>query len=153
GRAIARDLASRGAIVVAAARRADLLEDVARACRSSSPASEAVVTDVGDRAAVEKLVGGVLERHGKVDLLINNAGIPMRVHAARLTSDQIEQVMRIDFLGAAYAITAVLPSMLARKDGHIVNVSSVAGRVGSPRQSASSAAKFAITRFSGVLDS
>ena len=151
GRAIALDLASRGAIVVAAARRADMLEDVARACRSSAPASEAVVTDVGDRAAVEKLVGGVLERHGKVDLLINNAGIPMRVHAARLTSDQIERTMRINYLGAAYAIAAVLPSMLARRDGHIVNIASVAGRVGSPRESAYTASKFAMTGFSEVL--
>ncbi|MGZ4121011.1 MAG: SDR family NAD(P)-dependent oxidoreductase, partial [Actinomycetota bacterium] len=65
------------------------------------------------------------------------------VHASRLTSNQIERVMRINFLGAAYATTAVLPSMLARKDGHIVNVASVAGRVGSPRESAYSASKFA----------
>jgi NADP-dependent 3-hydroxy acid dehydrogenase YdfG len=105
GRAIALDLSARGATVIAAARRADLLEDVVRLCKVSTPASEAVVTDVGDRAAVEKLVAGVLERHGKVDLLINNAGIPMRVQASRLTSDQIERTMRVNFLGAAYAIT------------------------------------------------
>jgi len=153
GRAIALDLAKRGATVVSAARRADLLEDVARECRTTSPASEAVVTDVGDRAAVEKLIAGVLERHGKIDLLINNAGIPMRVHASRLTSDQIERTMRINFLGAAYAITAVLPSMLARKDGHIVNIASVAGRFGSPRESAYTASKFAMTGFSEVLES
>ena len=152
GRAIALDLAKRGATVVAAARRADKLEDVARECRTSSPASEAVVADVGDRAAVENLITGVLERHGKVDLLINNAGIPMRVHATRLTSDQIERTMRINYLGAAYAITAVLPSMLARKEGHIVNVASVAGRVGSPRESAYTASKFAMTGFSEVLE-
>ena len=151
GRAIALDLASRGATIVAAARRADMLEEVAGECRASTPASEAVVTDVGDRAAVEKLIAGVLERHGKVDLLINNAGIPMRVHASRLTSDQIERTMRINYLGAAYAIAAVLPSMLARKDGHIVNVASVAGRVASPRESAYTASKFAMTGFSEVL--
>jgi NADP-dependent 3-hydroxy acid dehydrogenase YdfG len=151
GRAIALDLAGRGTTVVAAARRADLLDEVAQACKQTAPASEAVVTDVGDRAAVEKLIAGVLERHGKIDLLINNAGIPMRVQATRLTADQIERVMRINFLGAAYAITAVLPSMLARRDGHIVNISSVAGRVGSPRESAYTAAKFAMTGFSEVL--
>ncbi|MGZ4206105.1 MAG: SDR family NAD(P)-dependent oxidoreductase [Actinomycetota bacterium] len=151
GRAIALDLASRGTIVVAAARRGELLNEVAEECRRRAPASEAAVADVGDRDAVEKLVAGVLERHGKVDLLVNNAGIPMRVHASRLTSNQIERVMRINFLGAAYATMAVLPSMLARKDGHIVNVSSVAGRVGSPRESAYSASKFAMTGFSEVL--
>ena len=151
GRAIALDLASRGTTVVLAARRAELLEDVAAECRKHAPQSEAVVTDVGDRAAVEKLIAGVLERHAKVDLLINNAGIPMRVHASRLTSEQIERTMRINFLGAAYAIAAVLPSMLARRQGHIVNVASVAGRVASPRESAYTASKFAMTGFSEVL--
>jgi NADP-dependent 3-hydroxy acid dehydrogenase YdfG len=151
GRAIALDLAARGTTVVVAARRADLLEGVAEECRRGGGAAEAVVTDVGDRTAVEKLVAGVLERHRKIDLLINNAGIPMRVHAARLTSDQIERTMRINFLGAAYAIVAALPSMIARADGHIVNVSSVAGRVGSPRESAYTASKFAMTGFSEVL--
>src|SRR5204862_7889330 len=112
---------------------------------ASTPASEAVVTDVGDRAAVEKLIAGVLELHGKVDLLINNAGIPMRVHASRLTSDQIERTMRINYLGAAWAIAAVLPSMLARKESHIVNIASVAGRGGSPRESPYTASKFAMT--------
>ncbi|HJT38126.1 MAG TPA: SDR family oxidoreductase [Actinomycetota bacterium] len=153
GRAIALDLAARGVTVVAAARRADLLEEVAQACRATAPASEAVVTDVGDRAAVEKLVAGVLERHGKIDLLINNAGIPMRVHASRLTSNQIERTMRINYLGAAYAIVAALPSMLARKEGHIVNIASVAGRVASPRESAYTASKFAMTGLSEVLAS
>ncbi len=153
GRAIALDLAARGATVVAAARRADMLEEVARECRKTAPGSEAAATDVGDRAAVEKLISGVLERHGKIDLLINNAGIPMRVHASRLTSDQIERTMRINFLGAAWATVAALPSMLARKDGHIVNVASVAGRIVSPRESAYTASKFAMTGFSEALAS
>jgi NAD(P)-dependent dehydrogenase (short-subunit alcohol dehydrogenase family) len=151
GRAVALDLAGRGATVVVAARRADMLEDVAATCRKVSPNSEAVVTDVGERSAVEKLVAGTLERHGKIDLLINNAGIPLRIHAIRLTPDDVERAMRINYLGAAWATLAALPGMLERKDGHIVNVSSVAGRVGSPRESAYTAAKFAMTGFSEVL--
>jgi len=152
GRAIALDLAGRGATVVAAARRAAMLEEVAEICRKASPSSEAVVTDVGDQAAVEQLIAGTIQRHGKIDLLINNAGIPLRIHALRLTPDDVERAMRINFLGAAYATLAALPSMVARKEGHIVNVSSVAGRVGSPRESAYTAAKFAMTGFSEVLE-
>jgi short-subunit dehydrogenase len=101
---------------------------------------------------VEKLIAGTLERHGKVDLLINNAGIPLRVHATRLTPEEVERVTRINYLGAVYAILAVLPSMLTRKQGHIVNVGSVAGRVGSPRESAYSGSKFAMTGFTEVLE-
>jgi NADP-dependent 3-hydroxy acid dehydrogenase YdfG len=152
GRAIAIDLASRGTTVVAAARRVEMLQEVVDRCRRAAPQSEAVPTDVGDRAAVEKLVTGALERHGKIDLMINNAGIPLRVHATRLTPEEVERATRINYLGAVYAILAALPSMLARKDGHIVNVGSVAGRIGNPRESAYCGAKFAMTGFTETLE-
>lgn len=151
GRAIALDLARRATTVVALARRDTLLEEVAAACRQTAPASEAVVADVGERAQIEAAVGGVLARHGRLDLLINNAAIPMRVHAARLTPEQVERTMRINFLGAAYATLAALPSMLEQRAGHVVNIASVAGRMGSPRESAYTASKFALAGWSEVL--
>ena len=151
GAAIARDLASRGATVVAAARRAELLEAVVTDCRRTAPSSEAVVCDVGERDQAEGLVTGVLERHGRVDVLVNNAGIPMRVHASRVTAEQVEEVMRINFLGAAWATLAVLPSMLERRRGHIVNISSAAGRIPSPREAAYTASKYALSGWSEVL--
>src|SRR5438128_11565733 len=80
GAAVARDLASRGTTVVAAARRREMLEAVVADCRRGAPESEAAVCDVGDRAAIEGLAHDVLNRFGKVDVLVNNAGIPMRVH-------------------------------------------------------------------------
>jgi len=151
GEAVARDLAKRGTTVIAAARRKDMLEKVAEECRKTAPASEAAVVDVADRAAVEQMCKEALAKHGQVDVLINNAGIPLRKHATRLSVEDVEQVMQINFFGAIYATLALLPSMLERKSGHIVNVSSVAGRIGAPRESAYSASKYAMTGFSEVL--
>lgn len=151
GRAVALDLAGRGATVVACARRADLLEEVAASCRGTAPDSEGAVLDVADRAAVEALVARVLNRHDRVDMLVNNAGISMRVHATRLTVEDVERVMAVNFMGAVYATLAVLPSMLERRDGRIVNVASVAGRIPSPRESAYTASKHALVGFTDAL--
>jgi short-subunit dehydrogenase len=153
GKAVALDLAKRGTTVIAAARRKDLLEEVAEACRAHAPDSSASVVDVADRSAVERMCRDTLERHGKVDVLVNNAGIPQRIHATRVTVEDVEQVMRINFMGTVYTTLALLPSMLERRDGHVVNVSSVAGRVGSPRESAYAASKFAMSGWSEVLAS
>jgi short-subunit dehydrogenase len=151
GAAIARDLASRGTTVMAVARRQELLEAVVADCVRGAPASEAAVCDVGDREAIEGLCRDVLARHGKVDVLVNNAGIPMRVHATRLTAEQVERVMRIDFLGAVWPTLVLLPSMLVRRSGHIVNVASVAGRMPSAREAGYTAAKHALAGWSDVL--
>jgi short-subunit dehydrogenase len=151
GAAVARDLASRGTTVVAAARRREELDVVVEDCRRSAPASRAVVCDVGERDQVEALVRDTVAEHGAVDILVNNAGIPMRIHATRLTPEQVEQVMRINFLGAVWATLAALPSMLERKAGHIVNVSSVAGRIPSAREAGYTASKHALTGWSEVL--
>ncbi len=151
GKAIALDLAKRGTTVVAVARRKELLEEVAEACRQTAPESSAAVVDVADRAAVEQLCKETLASHEKVDLLVNNAGIPLRKHASRLTVEDVEHVMQINFFGAVYPTLALLPSMLERRSGDIVNVSSVAGRIGAPREAAYSASKYAMTGWSEVL--
>lgn len=151
GAAVARDLAAHGATVIAVARRREMLEAVVAECRPTAPASEALVCDVGDRDAIEELCRDVLARHGKVDVLANNAGIPMRVHATRLTAEQVERVLRIDFLGAVWPTLVLLPSMLERRSGHIVNVASVAGRLPSPREAAYTAAKHALAGWTDVL--
>ena len=153
GEAVAVDLAGRGTTVVAVARRKELLDEVIERCRRTAPDSEAAVADVSDRAAVEGLCKDALAKHGKVDVLVNNAGIPLRKHATRLTVEDVEQVMQINFFGMIYATLALLPSMLERKSGHIVNVSSVAGRIGAPREAAYSASKYAMTGWSEVLSS
>ena len=153
GKSIALDLSRRGTTVVAAARRKDMIEAVAEACRRHAPESNAAVVDVSDRAAVEEMCRETLVRHGRVDVLINNAGIPQRIHVTRLTVEDVEQVMQINFMGMVYATMALLPSMLERHDGRIVNIGSVAGRVGSPRESSYAASKYAMTGWSEVLSS
>ena len=151
GAAIARDLASRGTTVVAAARRREELDQVVEDCRRSAATSRGVICDVGERGQVEALVRDTVAEHGGVDVLVNNAGIPMRIHATRLTPEQVEQVMRINFLGTVWATLAALPSMLERKAGHIVNISSVAGRIPSAREAGYTASKHALTGWSEVL--
>jgi short-subunit dehydrogenase len=151
GKAIALDLARRGTTIVAAARRKELLEEVAGTCRRTTPDSSVAVVDVSDREAVESMCHETLERHGRVDVLVNNAGIPQRIHATRVTVEDVEHVMKINFFGTVYATLALLPSMLERGEGRIVNVGSVAGRVGSPRESAYAASKYAMTGWSEVL--
>jgi short-subunit dehydrogenase len=153
GRAVALDLASRGTTVVAVARRKPMLDEVIAEARKTAPESRAAVADVSDRAAVERVMKAALRRHGGVDVLVNNAGIPMRKHASRLTVEDVQRVMEINFYGAVYATTALLPSMLERRSGHIVNVASVAGRLGSPREAAYSASKYALAGWSDVLAS
>ena len=151
GKAVALDLARRGTTVIGAARRKELIDEVADQCRRTAPDSSGAVVDVSDREATEQLCRAALERHGHVDVLVNNAGIPQRIHASRVTVEDVENVMRINFFGAVYPTLALLPSMLERKSGHIVNVGSVAGRVGSPRESAYAASKFAMSGWSEVL--
>lgn len=147
GRAICADISARGATVVGVARRKELLDETIARC----PGGESIVADVSDRAQIEEAVRGVLARHGRIDLLVNNAGIPMRIHAARLTVEDVERVMAVNFNGAMYTTLAALPSMIERKDGRIVNISSGAGRFGSPRESAYTASKFALVGWSEVL--
>jgi short-subunit dehydrogenase len=153
GRAVALDLASRGTTVVVVARRLEPLEQVADIARRTAPNSRAASADVADRDAIEGVIRDTLEREGRIDVLVNNAGIPMRKHATRLSVEDVTRVMEINFYGSVYATLAALPSMLERKRGHIVNVSSVAGRIGSPREAAYSASKYAMSGFTDVLAS
>ena len=78
------------------------------------------------------MVAKVLADFGKIDILINNAGIGMRKPFAETSVDTIEEIMRINYFGMVYCTHAALPSMIARGGGHIVNISSVAGIIGTP---------------------
>ncbi|MHB8466809.1 MAG: SDR family NAD(P)-dependent oxidoreductase [Acidimicrobiales bacterium] len=151
GAAIAEDLARRGAKVAVVARRADLLEQVAAACRAHSPASIAIGADVADRAACERAVATAVEHFGVVDIVVNNAGVSLHRAAAETTVEEIERVMAVNFFGAVYMTMAVLPGMLERDRGSIVNVTSVAGYVPNLKESAYGASKAALSRWSHGL--
>ena len=153
GRQVALDLADRGASVVAVARRADRLEELVSQCRARSADCWARPADLSDPEVPAALVGEVEDRHGRIDVVVNNAAIPMRVHGTRLTVDEVEAAMGVNFLAPVRLALTALPGMLGRASGHIVNVASVAGRVGSPRESAYSASKFALVGWTEAMAS
>src|SRR5439155_15303288 len=93
----------------------------------------------------------VLERHERVDLLVNNAGYGRHVLFKDHDVEDIERMMRTNFLGVVYATRAVLPTMRAQRRGWLVNVSSVAGKLGQPDEAAYSASKFAVAGLSEAL--
>ena len=148
GRQVAVDLAARGASVVISARRAEQLADTARACEAAGGKVEAMVGDVAERAFVEGMVARAVERFGRLDVVVNNAGISKHKQLYALTADEVEYVMRVNFLAAAYATLAALPVMLRQREGWIVNISSLAGKLPPPRETVYAASKFAMNGFS-----
>jgi short-subunit dehydrogenase len=151
GAALARLLARRGATVGIVARRGDRLAQVLDDCRRSSPGSRMWVADLGDLAAAEHVAVEAWDSFGHLDMLVNNAAIPKRRHVTRLSSDEVSDVMRVNFESPVRMILRLLPRMLARNEGTIVNVASAAGRLGVLHEAAYSASKFALSGWTEVM--
>src|SRR5436190_15347188 len=151
GAQLARDLAARGMRVALLARRADRLTALADEIRRAGGHAIVVPGDVAERASIEDAAAGVLERFGRLDLLVNDAGYGRHVLFKDHDAADIERMMRTNYLGVVWATKAVLPAMRARRRGWIVNVSSVAGKLGQPDEAAYSASKFAVTGLSEAL--
>ena len=151
GRCLAIDLAARGAIVVGCGRSPEPLQALAAELRRTSPLSNVIQCDVAERNQVHTMVANILAQFERIDILVNNAGIGVRKPFAATDIDVIESMMRINYLGAVYGTREVLPSMIARGSGHIVNVSSVAGMIGSLNLAGYCASKFAMNGFSESL--
>ncbi len=151
GEATARLLASRGVTVGLVARRAERLANVLDACREGAPESRTWTADLSDPAAAARVARESWDALGGFDVLVNNAGIPMRRHASRLSLDDVERVMRVNYLSPVSMSLAILPLMIERGSGVIVNVSSLGGRLGIAGESAYSASKFALCGFSESL--
>ncbi|HLI75180.1 MAG TPA: SDR family NAD(P)-dependent oxidoreductase [Acidimicrobiales bacterium] len=148
GAALARQLARRGATVGLVARREDRLAEVLADCHMDSPESRMWVADLSDVELAERVAVGAWDAFGHLDCLVNNAGVPMRRHTTRLDYATLEWVMRVNFLAPARMMMALLPKMTARGEGMIVNVSSVASRLGNANEAAYSASKFALCGWS-----
>jgi len=151
GAATAQELARRGARVAVVARRLEKLEETANACRRHSAESFAYAGDVADRTFCESAVAKVTETFGRVDIIVNNAGISLHKHSAEATVEDIEGVMAVNFFGPVYLTSAALPGMLERRRGSVVNVTSVAGYVPNPKEGAYGASKAALSRWSHGL--
>ncbi len=148
GAELAERLASMGAIVGIVARREDRLREVLLRCAAHSPDSRMWTADLADPNAVEALARDVLRDFGTVDILVNNAGIPKRKHITSLDAETVATVMTINYLSPVRLTLALLPAMLERDSGTIVNISSVAATLSSPGESAYNASKAALSVFS-----
>ncbi len=151
GAAMAQRFAAAGATVGICARRAEPLHEVLERCQAHSPASRSWVCDLADPGAVDDLARRCLDELGGVDVLINNAGVPKRRHVTELDLATVDSLMRINYLAPVQLTLALLPHMIERGTGRIVNVSSVAATLSSPGEAAYDASKAALAVFSEAM--
>ena len=151
GEATARHLAAQGAIVVLGARRADRIEALAEELTAAGRRARAVPTDVTDRDQVRHLVDTAVEEFGRVDVMLNNAGLMPLAPLERLKLDEWDQMIDVNIKGVLYGIAAALPHMKEQRSGHIINVSSVYGHVVDPGATVYCATKFAVRALSEGL--
>jgi short-subunit dehydrogenase len=151
GRETALEFARQGAHVVLAARRGDRLEAVAAQCRALGVEAIVVPADVGRRDDVERVVQAAIDRFGRIDVLVNNAGFGFSGTIEETTEADMRELMDVNYMSAFIATKLVLPYMRKRRRGHIVNVSSVVGKMAFPFHGAYSATKFALSAFTEAL--
>ncbi len=149
GKATALEMARRGAHVVLAARRAGHLDEVAAGCRAHGVRALAVLTDVTRAEDCRRLIDAA----GPVDVLVNNAGFAIFGSITDADPGDLREMMDTNYFGAVYCTQAVLPQMLARGGGTIVNVGSITGVMGFARMSGYCATKFALSGFTEAVRS
>jgi NADP-dependent 3-hydroxy acid dehydrogenase YdfG len=149
GAALARSLASRGANVALLARRARELGEVAATC---GPSSLAIVADVTQRGDIARALDAAIAHFGHVDVWVNNAGRGISRLVSELTDDDLDEMWRVNVKSVLYGMQAVLPHFRERGQGHIINVSSMLGRVPfAAIRSAYSASKHAMNSLTANL--
>lgn len=151
GRALALRLARAGAHVALVARRANRLGQLAAEITAAGGEALALPCDVSDRAQVFEAAQRATERFGRIDLLVNNAGYGHHRRFLDWDLDDMERMMRVNYLGALYWTKALLPKMVERKRGWLVFMASLAGKIGVPEESAYAASKFAMVGLAEAL--
>jgi 3-oxoacyl-[acyl-carrier protein] reductase len=144
GKAIALALAKEGVNVILVARTQDELDNVAAKARSLRVKALAITADVAEINSVNAAVETALAEFGTIDILINNAGIAAFGKFLELESAAWERIIQVNLMGTYYMTRAVLPNMIERQIGDIINISSTAGLIGNALTSAYSASKFAV---------
>jgi len=147
GAATALKFANEGAAVVTGDVNAVAVKSVAGACREAGAAAVGVELDVTDRHAVDRMVEAVLERFGRIDVLVNNAGITRDARLQKMTIDQFDEVIDVNLRGVFHASQAVVDCMIRQQAGVILNASSVVGLYGNYGQTNYAAAKFGVIGF------
>lgn len=148
GREIARAALARGDVVVGTLRQAAQLD----AFRSLAPGrAHAFQMDVRDAAGIHRIVAEAVRAAGRIDVLVNNAGYGQVGVAEEVTDAETRRLFETNFFGLLQVVQSVLPHMRARRSGHIINISSVAGMIGIPGMALYSASKFAVEGLSEAL--
>jgi NADP-dependent 3-hydroxy acid dehydrogenase YdfG len=151
GEATAESLASRGASVVLAARRADELEAVAERIRTDGGEALVVPTDVTEDDDIDALVAETVDEFETIDILVNNAGVMLLEPLESADRDNLRQMIEVNLLGLMNLTHAALPTMQAQDSGHIVNISSTAGRRAGAKSSGYNATKFGVNAFTEAV--
>ena len=144
GRQISLDLAKKGCIVAMVARSTKLLENALQEVRQFSPNSTAFICDVADHAVVKDVVRKVFKKFGRIDILINNAGIGIYRDFSDSSIDDFKSQMDTNYYGTLYFSKEVSSIMKKNGSGHIINIASVAGKSGYPMASGYCASKHAV---------
>ena len=144
GEATARLLSSQGATVVLGARRVDRITSLAKELSGASGKAIAIGTDVTDFDQVKRLADTAVATYGRIDVMLNNAGLMPHSPLERLKIDDWNRTIDVNIKGVLYGIAAALPHMKLQKSGHIISVSSVAGHKVSPGGAVYSATKHAV---------
>jgi NADP-dependent 3-hydroxy acid dehydrogenase YdfG len=144
GEATARHLSALGASVALGARRVDRLQSLAGELTSHGGRALARATDVTDRHQMSRLVDTAVQTFGRIDVMINNAGLMPQSLLERLKIDEWDRMVDVNIKGVLYGIAAALPHMTRQKSGHFINVSSVAGHKVRPGSTIYSATKHAV---------
>ncbi|WP_067711620.1 SDR family NAD(P)-dependent oxidoreductase [Nocardia yamanashiensis] len=152
GKTAAYAVAEKGATVILLARRGDELAAVVDKINANGGKAHGYQCDVTDAESVDRAITLILDEHGHVDMLVNNAGRSIRraVHRSTDRMHDFERTMAVNYFGAVRMTLALLPQMRERKDGHIVNISSAGVQVATPRFAAYLASKAALDKFAEV---
>lgn len=152
GRDAARLFAAEGCRVVLAARRLDRLQELASKIQAQGGEALAVPVDVANRDEIEVMVATVLDVYERIDILFNNAGFGRIAWHDNMSAERdIETQIRVNLLGVIHVTHAVLPGMLQCRNGHIINMSSIAGWIAPPTYTIYSASKFGVRAFTDAL--
>ncbi|MDQ2708141.1 MAG: SDR family oxidoreductase [Actinomycetota bacterium] len=151
GRALACELAGRGARLALSDVNSVAVADTAASCEKLGAQAKGYVLDVADRAAVQAHAEEVVADFGRVNLVVNNAGVALMATVEEMSYEDLDWIVGINFWGVIHGTKAFLPHLIGSGEGHLVNVSSVFGLVGVPTQSAYNATKFAVRGFTESL--
>ncbi len=151
GEAIARALGGAGAKVVLGARRTDRIEAIAGEIVAAGGAARAARLDVTDREDVARFAEGALQEHGRIDVMVNNAGVMPLSPMASLKVEEWDSMVDVNIKGVLYGIAAVLPAMTRQQSGHIINMASIGGLHVTPTAAVYCATKFAVRAISDGL--